>query len=111
MKKIGADFRLDAALMPVTTYRVPMTMGEKGAVLAVSVLKPRVVIPIHLGIAPRSTVLRTSETADHFRTRVQQAGLPVDVVILRAGEVWEHNAGSENAATSQARATPPLAQL
>jgi L-ascorbate metabolism protein UlaG (beta-lactamase superfamily) len=109
MKKIGADFRLDAALMPVTTYRLPMTMGEKDAVRAVSVLKPRVVIPIHLGIAPRSTLLRTSETAEHFRTRVQQAELPAEVVILREGEVWEYNAGSENAATSQTRATLPFA--
>ena len=52
MKEIAARFRLDLALMPVTTFRIPMTMGEKGAARAVEVLGPRTVIPIHLGIQP-----------------------------------------------------------
>ena len=54
MKNIGQRFQLDLALMPVTTFRVPMTMGEKSAVHAVRDLKPAIVIPIHLGIRPRS---------------------------------------------------------
>jgi L-ascorbate metabolism protein UlaG (beta-lactamase superfamily) len=32
MKEIGNRFQLVAALMPVTTYRLPMTMGEQAAV-------------------------------------------------------------------------------
>ena len=108
MTKIGADFSLDVALIPVTTYRIPMTMGEKGALRAVKVLKSRVVIPIHLGITPRLALLRTSEAAEHFRTRVQTAGLSTDVVILREGEMWEHNTAREGSDrfTPSHRSTP-----
>jgi len=60
MQDLGRRFPLGAALMPVTTYRLPMTMGEKQAVQAVRVLKPTVVIPIHLGIKPRFPLLRTN---------------------------------------------------
>ena len=88
MKEIAAKFRLDLALMPVTTFRIPMTMGEKSATRAVKVLQPRTVIPIHLGIAPRSPLLRTGQTAEGFSRRVREAGLQTEVVILREGESW-----------------------
>jgi L-ascorbate metabolism protein UlaG (beta-lactamase superfamily) len=60
MKQIGARFAIDVALMPVTTFRIPMTMGEAGAVKAVQALQPKTVIPIHLGITPRSPLLRNN---------------------------------------------------
>ena len=88
MKKIGAKFNLELALMPVTTYRVPMTMGEKSAARAVEALRPRTVIPIHLGILPRSPLLRTGQTPEGFSKRVRDAGLNTEVVILREGESW-----------------------
>jgi len=88
MEKIGHQFRLDIALMPVTTYRVPMTMGEQGALQAVRTLSPNKVIPIHLGITPRLPLLRTGQTPEGFRERVRQAGLPTEVVILREGESY-----------------------
>jgi L-ascorbate metabolism protein UlaG (beta-lactamase superfamily) len=88
MQEIGARFRLELALMPVTTFRIPMTMGEKSAVRAVEALQPKTVIPIHLGIAPRSPLLRTGQTAEGFSRRVRDAGLQTEVVILREGESW-----------------------
>jgi L-ascorbate metabolism protein UlaG (beta-lactamase superfamily) len=88
MKEIAARFRLDLALMPVTTFRIPMTMGEKSAARAVEVLQPRTVIPIHLGIAPRSPLLRTGQTPEGFNRRVREAGLQAEVIILREGESW-----------------------
>jgi len=89
MKEIGSRFRLDLALMPVTTFRIPLTMGEKGATRAVAALSPKVVIPIHLGITPRSPLLRTSESPEGFMKRLRAAGLPAEVKILREGESWE----------------------
>lgn len=89
MKEIGERFTLDLALMPVTTFRIPMTMGETGAVKAVRDMSPKVVIPIHLGIQPRSPLLRTGQTPEGFRKRCQDAGLNVDVKILREGETWQ----------------------
>jgi L-ascorbate metabolism protein UlaG (beta-lactamase superfamily) len=88
MKEIGARFSLDLALMPVTTFRIPMTMGEKSAALAVEALCPRTVVPIHLGIQPRSPLLRTGQTAEGFSRRVRDAGLKTEVIILREGESW-----------------------
>jgi L-ascorbate metabolism protein UlaG (beta-lactamase superfamily) len=88
MKEIGQRFQLDLALMPVTTFRTPMTMGEVGAVRAVRDLRPAVVIPIHLGVTPRSPLLRTSHTAGGFSRRVREAGLETAVVLLKEGERW-----------------------
>jgi L-ascorbate metabolism protein UlaG (beta-lactamase superfamily) len=86
MEKIGKETPPDVALMPVTTFRVPMTMGESGAFRAVRALRPAAVIPIHLGIQPRSPLMRTSQTPERFREVVRAAGLPVEVVLLREGQ-------------------------
>jgi len=88
MHDLGRKFQLDVALMPVTTYRIPMTMGEKQAVQAVRVLKPAVVMPIHLGIKPRSPLLRTNQTPEHFAQRLDENGIATKVVILREGESY-----------------------
>ncbi len=88
MKEIGQRFQLDLALMPVTTFRTPMTMGETGAVRAVRDLRPAMVIPVHLGVTPRSPLLRTSHTAGGFARRVSEAGLGTQVVLLEEGESW-----------------------
>jgi L-ascorbate metabolism protein UlaG (beta-lactamase superfamily) len=86
MEEIGRRFRLDLALMPVTTYRIPMTMDERQAVRAVQALQPAVVIPIHLGIVPRSPLLRTDQTPERFAQRLRESGSTASVVILREGE-------------------------
>lgn len=88
MERIAREFRLDVALIPVTTFRIPMTMGEQSAARAAQVLAPKTVIPIHLGIQPRSPLMRTSQTPEGFRERVRQAGLGTNVVLLREGESW-----------------------
>jgi L-ascorbate metabolism protein UlaG (beta-lactamase superfamily) len=88
MAEIGRRFQLDVALMPVTTFRIPMTMGERQAVRATQDLAPRVIIPIHLGIQPRSPLLRTNHTPEGFERRVREAGLQTQVIILREGESW-----------------------
>lgn len=88
MERMGREFHLDVALMPVTTFRIPMTMGEKSAVRAAQILAPKTIIPIHLGIRPRSPLLRTSQTAEGFQERARQGGIATNVVILREGESW-----------------------
>lgn len=89
MAEIGKKFQIDIALMPVTTYRLPMTMGERQAVQAAHALSPAVIIPIHLGITPRSPLLRTHQSAEGFRQRLAKSGSAAKVVILREGESWE----------------------
>jgi L-ascorbate metabolism protein UlaG (beta-lactamase superfamily) len=89
MERIGRDLHPQIALMPVTTYRIPMTMGEAGAVKATRAISPSTVIPIHLGISPRLWLMRTSQTPESFRDKLQRAGLPTNVVILQEGQSWE----------------------
>lgn len=88
MAKITRHCTIDVALIPVTTFRIPLTMGEKAAVRAVIDLAPRVVIPIHLGIQPRPPFLRTRHTPEGFARRVKGARLAANVVLLREGEVY-----------------------
>jgi L-ascorbate metabolism protein UlaG (beta-lactamase superfamily) len=86
MRRIGQRFALDVALMPVTTFRIPMTLGERSAVRAVRDLKPATVIPIHLGLQPRFPLLRTNHTPQGFERRLREAGLETNVVRLPEGE-------------------------
>jgi L-ascorbate metabolism protein UlaG (beta-lactamase superfamily) len=86
METLGQKFDIDVALMPVTTYRLPMTMGETGAVRAVRTMTPTTVIPIHEGITPRSPLLRTGQTLEHFAQRLKEAGIQTNVVILHNGD-------------------------
>jgi L-ascorbate metabolism protein UlaG (beta-lactamase superfamily) len=88
MNEIGQKFAIDVALMPVTTYRLPMTMDEKQAIKAVQALKPAVVIPIHLGITPRSPLLRTDQTPERFAQKLQESGSTAKVVLLQDGESY-----------------------
>ncbi len=89
MREIGKRYSVDLALLPVATFRTPTTMGEHGALRAVESLSPKTVIPIHLGLTPRSPLLRKRETPEGFAKRVQDAGLRTDVRILRDGQIWE----------------------
>ncbi|MGD8319286.1 MAG: hypothetical protein PVJ02_02490, partial [Gemmatimonadota bacterium] len=85
---LAREALLDVDLVPVTTYRIPMTMGEKGAVKAVRDLGAPVVIPIHLAVVPRSPLSRTRQSPDGFTRRLREAGLDNEVVVLAPGESW-----------------------
>ena len=88
MERIAQEFKPQIALMPVTTFRIPLTMGEKGALEAARTLAPRVIIPIHLGITPRSPLMRTSQTPQRFESLLKQNGITTPVVVLNEGESW-----------------------
>ena len=89
MAEVGRRFPIDVALLPVTTYRIPMTMGEKGALRAARDLRAAAVIPIHLGVQPRSPLMRTQQSPEGFERRLSDAGLDTEVVHLANGESWE----------------------
>jgi L-ascorbate metabolism protein UlaG (beta-lactamase superfamily) len=95
MAEIGRRFKIDVALMPVTTYRIPMTMGERGAVEAARDLDATTIIPIHLGVRPRSPLLRTRQSAGGFARRLCEAGMRAEVVSLAVGESWQPGGNGE----------------
>jgi L-ascorbate metabolism protein UlaG (beta-lactamase superfamily) len=94
-KKIARELAPAVALLPVTTFRLPMTMGEDQAVQAVCDLQPQVVIPIHLGLEPRSPLLRSAQTVERFAAKLQRVAPRVQVVHLRDGESWESEREAE----------------
>jgi L-ascorbate metabolism protein UlaG (beta-lactamase superfamily) len=105
MAEIGQRFPIDVALIPVTTYRIPMTMGERTAVAAARDLKALAVIPIHLGVRPRSFLLRTRQTPRGFERRLREAGLHTRVVHLAEGASWEVSRRREPEKSFPAEAT------
>lgn len=88
MEDIGEKYRIDIALMPVTTYRIPMTMNGKQAVKATKVLKPLIVIPIHLGITPRSPLLKNEQTPEQYEGLLNESGAASKMVLLHDGDSY-----------------------
>lgn len=86
MAEIGARFEPDVCLMPVATYRLPMTMGNQGAIEAARMLHPRTIIPIHQSIEPRSPFMRRIENADSFRALARAERVAANIVSLVPGE-------------------------
>lgn len=86
MNKLSQNYKIDIALMPVTTYRIPMTMSEKSAVKAVKALNPKIIIPIHLGIEPRLPLMRTGDSVKGFTARLRSAGINSEVITLLEGD-------------------------
>ena len=102
MEKIAQDFRPQVVLMPVSTFRLPLTMGEEAAVAAAKLLRPEVVIPIHLGITPRMPHLRGSGSPERFIELMQRAGLRTQVALLGEGESWSDTTPDHEFATAAA---------
>ncbi|MEJ2207158.1 MAG: MBL fold metallo-hydrolase [Gemmatimonadota bacterium] len=89
MRRIASTLRPDVALMPVTTFRVPLTMGERSAAAAARDLGAAVFIPIHRGVRPRSPLLRTRQSPEGFARRIGEDGVQADVVVLEPGDTWQ----------------------
>lgn len=86
MKVLAQKYSIDIALIPVTTFRVPMTMGEGSAAKAAKALKPKTIIPIHLGIEPRLPLMRTKDSVEGFTSRLRSTGINSEVVPLLEGD-------------------------
>jgi L-ascorbate metabolism protein UlaG (beta-lactamase superfamily) len=88
MKEIGDRFVPDVCLMPVATNRLATTMGNRGAVEATRLIRPRIVIPIHAALEPRLAALRRNETTESFRNLARVERVGADIVSLSPGESY-----------------------
>jgi L-ascorbate metabolism protein UlaG (beta-lactamase superfamily) len=86
MKGLSEKYTIDIALIPVTTYRIPMTMSERSAIKAVKALNPKTIIPIHLGIEPRLPLMKTKDSVEEFTVRLRSAGITSEVIALLEGD-------------------------
>lgn len=78
MKLIGELYEPKVALLPIGGH---FTMGPKEAALAVELIKPRYVIPMHYGTFP---VLWG--TPQEFMEEVKRRRVDVKVIVLKPGE-------------------------
>lgn len=81
MRLIGELYRPDAALLPIGGY---YTMGPREAAYALTLVRPRVAIPMHYATFP---VLVQDPSA--FVEEAKRLAPEVKVVVLRPGESYE----------------------
>lgn len=74
MKLIGERHNIDVAFLPIGDT---LTMGPEDAAYAVSLLKPKIVVPIHFDTFPP-----IKQDPHHFKTLVSGA----DVQVLKSGD-------------------------
>ena len=80
LRLFGELYKPDLAMVPIGGF---YTMGAKEAAEAVSLLKPKVAIPMHYGTFP---VL--AQSADEFVKHVKEKAPKVKVVVLKPGESY-----------------------
>ncbi|MCS7142319.1 MAG: metal-dependent hydrolase [Aigarchaeota archaeon] len=83
MKLIGQLYRPDIALVPIGSF---YTMGPQEASVAVSLIKPKIVIPMHF-----NTFEVIKQDPEEFSKMVKKRAVGVKVVILRPGETFEYS--------------------
>lgn len=81
MKLIGQRYKPYAALLPVGGF---YTMGTEEAAIATSLIKPKVVIPMHYGTFPV-----IDSDPKEFESKVKRLSPRTKVVILKQGEEIE----------------------
>jgi len=81
MALIGELYPLDVAMIPIGDV---FTMGSKQAAKAVTLLQPKVVIPMHFGSFPILV-----QDAAPFVAAVSRSRPQTRVVVLKPGETWE----------------------
>ena len=83
MKLIGQLYKPDIALLPIGSL---YTMGPQEAAVAASLIKPRVVIPMHY-----NTFDAIKQDPQEFAKLVRRKAKGVKVVILNPGEAFEYS--------------------
>ncbi len=81
MQLIGELHKPDVMLLPIGDV---YTMGVKGAVKAVELVKPKIAIPMHYNTFPL-----IEKDPEEFRKAVEEKGLDVKVAVLKPGESLE----------------------
>ncbi len=81
MKLIGEIYKPEVALLPVGGY---YTMGPLEASVAVTLINPKIVIPMHYGTFPV-----IEQTPDKFVEETRKKAPTVQIVILKPGETYE----------------------
>lgn len=86
MKGISEKFDVDVAMLPVTHYFPPMTMGEVGALQCLKVIEPRYFIPMHQDLVQRFQLSSPKDSIKNLRQEITAEKLRTELVYLNNGE-------------------------
>lgn len=88
IKAISQKHKIDVAMLPVTSYFPPMTMGIKGALLSLKDLHPKYFIPMHQDLVQRFQHTDSAASVDTLMDKMVSEGLRTELVSLKNGEVF-----------------------
>lgn len=88
MKNISENYTIDIAMLPITRYLPPMTMGEKGALLCLKDLNPKFIIPMHQDIIQRFQFINTKISINELNDKIISENLSTKLIQLNNGEIF-----------------------
>ncbi|MFT5872482.1 MAG: L-ascorbate metabolism protein UlaG (beta-lactamase superfamily) [Clostridium sp.] len=88
MKNISKKYTIDIAMLPVTRYFPPMTMGERGALLCLKELSPKFFIPMHQDIIQRFSFINSTISMNELKDKIISENLSTKLINLNNGEVF-----------------------
>jgi L-ascorbate metabolism protein UlaG (beta-lactamase superfamily) len=99
MKNISEKYTIDIAMLPITQYLPPMTMGEKGVLLCLKDLNPKFLIPIHQDIIQRFQSINSTISMNKLNDKIISENLSTKLVHLNNGEIFCINSDAINSLT------------
>jgi L-ascorbate metabolism protein UlaG (beta-lactamase superfamily) len=88
MKEISEKYAVDVAMLPVTNYFPPMTMGEAGVLQCLKVIEPRYFIPMHQDLVQRFQLARPADAINNLRKEISTERLSTNLIYLNNGEIF-----------------------
>lgn len=91
IKNISEKYTIDIAMLPITRYFPPMTMGEKGALQCLKDLNPKILIPIHQDIAQIFQSTNPTKRINQLKNKILSENLSTKLIHLNNGEIFYVN--------------------
>ncbi|MBU3100062.1 MULTISPECIES: MBL fold metallo-hydrolase [Clostridium] len=91
MKDISEKYTINIAMLPITHYLPPMTMGERGALLCLRELNPRFLIPMHQDIIQRFQFANSTIAINELNDKIRSKKLSTKLIHLNNGEIFNIN--------------------
>ena len=88
MKNISKKYTIDIAMLPITHYLPPMTMGERGALLCLKDLNSKFLIPMHQDIIQRFQCTNSTISINELNDKIKSENLSTKLINLNNGEFF-----------------------
>lgn len=89
MKDISMKYPIDIAILPITNYFPPMTMGKEGVLKALDAIKPKYFVPMHKDLMQRIKPGNFTISKSEAEMLIMESRQDVDLIYLENGESFE----------------------